>query len=125
MFAGGALDLHPAGVGVDGLLVTMVLTFSSTMEMSTLELLKFSLEATVSCLNCLRAASSCETGLAWAVLAEDGGLLMEGSGGLLLRIIRMEGELSFPSLPSTHNALISTSSPIDVLHELAVSSCSF
>ena len=87
MFAGGALDLHPAGVGVDGLLVTMVLTFSSTMEMSTLELLKFSLEAAMSCLNCLRAASSCETGLAWAVVAEDGGLLMEGSAGLLSGLV--------------------------------------
>ena len=58
VFSAGALDLHPTEVGVDGLLVTMAFTCSSTWEMSTLEPLRFSLEAAVESLNCLRAASS-------------------------------------------------------------------
>ena len=125
MFSGGALDLHPAVVGVAGLLVTMVFTWSSTWEISTLELLRFSLEAAVESLNCLRAASSCETGLVWAVVAEDGGFLVEGSGGLLLLIIGVEGDVPGSSLPSLHKALISMSSSSDVEEQCSISFCSF
>ena len=125
MFSGGALDLHPAVVGVPGLLVTIIFTWSSTWEISILELLRFSLEAAVESLNCLRAVSSCETGLVWVVVAVDGGFLVEGSGGLLLLITGVEGDVPGSSLPSLHKALISRYSLSDVEEQCLMSSCRF
>merc|ERR1719431_2153891 len=126
LFSDGALDLHPAGVGVEGLMVTMVFTCSSTWEISTLELLRFSLEAAVDNLNCLRAASSCETGLDCAVVADDGGLLMEGSGGLELFTIGTEGEVPWvSSVLSLHSALSSSSTEDRLLVSSSFLSTSF
>merc|ERR1719431_870522 len=126
LFSDGALDLHPAGVGVEGLMVTMVFTCSSTWEISTLELLRFSLEAAVDNLNCLRAASSCETGLDCAVVADDGGLLIVGSGGLELFTIVAEGEVSWvSSVLSLHSALTSSSSEDRLLLSSSFLSSSF
>merc|ERR1719244_2521800 len=104
----------------------MVFTCSSTWEISTLELLKFSLEAAGDNLNCLRAASSCESGLDCAVVADDGGLLMEGSGGLELFTIGTEGEVPcVSSVLSLHSALSSSSTEDRLLVSSSFLSSSF
>ena len=114
LFSGGARLLQPPGVGVaallDGRLATMFLTVSSIFSRSTRELLKFSLDAAVDTLNCLRAASSWETGLDCVLVADGGILLPVGRGGLLLVIIGTDGVTASSSLLSLHIAWISKSS---------------
>ena len=50
---------------------------------------------------------------------------MEGSGGLLLLIIGLEGYVPGSSLPSLHKALISISSSSDAEEQFLMSSCRF
>jgi len=82
----------------------MLLTVSSIFSRSTLELLRFSLDAAVDNLNCLRAASSWETGLDCVLVADGGTLLLVGMGGLLLVIIGAVGVTTFSSFSSLHRA---------------------
>ena len=55
-------------------------TCSSIWSRFCLEFLRFSLEAAVDILNCLRASSSCDMGLVWEVVAELGSLRPTGDG---------------------------------------------
>merc|ERR1719312_799189 len=72
--------------GVAGLLRIMTLTCSSIWSRFCLEFLRFSLDAAVDILNCLRASSSCDMGRVWEVVAELGSLRPTGNGGLVVVI---------------------------------------
>ena len=56
------------------LLLVIISTCSSIWSRFCLEFLRFSLDAAVDILNCLRASSSCDMGRVWEVVAELGSL---------------------------------------------------
>ena len=56
------------------LILVIISTCSSIWSRFCLEFLRFSLDAAVDILNCLRASSSCDMGRVWVVVAELGSL---------------------------------------------------
>ena len=58
--------------------IKIISTCSSIWSRFCLEFLRFSLDAAVDILNCLRASSSCDMGLVWEVVAELGSLRPTG-----------------------------------------------